>query len=934
MKKLLIFMMLGILTASTIMFNKIEAGSSINEPILNTNYSKEVSDAYTWLCSQQGSAKLDNGELSGFVDSFEDYIAEGQPGTEVFTYDQAIASIAFLTYGDIDRAKIVLDTLKNIQADDGSFVNSYYYTGYWGAELRKHVGPATWVAIAVRNYEQITGDMDTYHNVAIKALDWCLQFQKENGGVAGGLTTWDSPGGAWIDEVWTSTEHNINLYPTLTYFGNTTPSKQDKYLFAATKIKDFLDNVVWDKDNNRFYGGYKNNTQKIDAFVPLDVNPWGVLSLGADYASSIDYIENAAGDPVTHVGTLEYPRYKYTINYNDTDDTMTGYDFDWESDDLAAPDKNGGGSLGADIWLEGTLFMSGAYFSLGQEDKGNEILGEVSKKMADAGSLTGGLPYCVNGTNNNYWKMLQQNCISSTGWFVIVGMSWNPYQADLLEPGRRAASVSFSLDSDQYASEQSLELSSSDANAKIYYTLDGSAPTDSSTLYTGPIQISKDMQVRAVSYVDDFLHSSIVTKNYIIDNTVKPLSTNYETGIYNSQLQVSLHSDTPNVEIYYTLDGSTPTTSSTLYTGSISVEETSNIRAIAFKGGLYHSEELVLNYQINKPLELPEVSVSDNTDGTKQVSLSTTIDDGTIYFSVNEEDPNTNSMQYSAPIAIFKTTTIKLYVVSKTKGKSEIVTQEVAIENNSVETNFKEDNGSLIVTLASAYDWADMHYQVNGGAQMNVRMEKNDAGLPEYTIPNLKENDKVTYSFTYMLPEGAKSSNPVDYIFEHNVKEQSPEIKTNLESKTYDFPQTLELDTSNDKVKYYYIIDGDVSSVAMLYTAPIVISSTHTVEVFAVEEGLAPSNVLKLSIKIDAASSEGDNQSSSSSSQQSQEQQSSSSSASKESQSNTPSSSASSSNQTTNNNNNNNVIIIVVIVVAVVAIAGLGFFGYKKYLKK
>lgn len=36
--------------------------------------------------------------------------------------------------------------------------------------------------------------------------------------------------------------------------------------------------------------------------------------------------------------------------------------------------------------------------------------------------------------------------------------------------------------------------------AKIYYTIDGSTPSDSSTLYTSPIYIDKDTEIRAISY--------------------------------------------------------------------------------------------------------------------------------------------------------------------------------------------------------------------------------------------------------------------------------------------------------------------------------------------------------------------------------------------------------------------------------------------------
>ena len=52
-------------------------------------------------------------------------------------------------------------------------------------------------------------------------------------------------------------------------------------------------------------------------------------------------------------------------------------------------------------------------------------------------------------------------------------------------------------------------------------------------------------------------------------------------GSYSGSIQVTISCATAGASIYYTKDGSTPTTSSTLYTGPITVSSSETIKAIA-----------------------------------------------------------------------------------------------------------------------------------------------------------------------------------------------------------------------------------------------------------------------------------------------------------------------------------------------------------------
>ena len=62
-----------------------------------------------------------------------------------------------------------------------------------------------------------------------------------------------------------------------------------------------------------------------------------------------------------------------------------------------------------------------------------------------------------------------------------------------------------------------LEMKCGTPEAKIYYTLDGSKPTRSSNLYTGPVKLNNTAVVKAVSYAENSLKSEMMVATYIFD---------------------------------------------------------------------------------------------------------------------------------------------------------------------------------------------------------------------------------------------------------------------------------------------------------------------------------------------------------------------------------------------------------------------------------
>ena len=84
-------------------------------------------------------------------------------------------------------------------------------------------------------------------------------------------------------------------------------------------------------------------------------------------------------------------------------------------------------------------------------------------------------------------------------------------------------------------------------------------------------------------------------------------------GTYFGPVDVSMNCSTEGAEIFYTTDGSTPTTSSTLYTAPFTVSEATTVKAISAKDDMV-SEVITASYDIAPSVCLGDLVAMDNNE--------------------------------------------------------------------------------------------------------------------------------------------------------------------------------------------------------------------------------------------------------------------------------------------------------------------------------
>ncbi len=217
-------------------------------------------------------------------------------------------------------------------------------------------------------------------------------------------------------------------------------------------------------------------------------------------------------------------------------------------------------------------------------------------------------------------------------------------------------------------------------SAEIRWTDDGSTPGPGSNLYTGPITVTTTKTLRAIGIRSGYTDSSVAVQLYTIIPVVVAPVMSPVGGTFSGTQSVTLSTTTPSATIYYTTNGTNPTTSSTQYTGAITVASTTTIKAFAVRSGYADSAVTTEVYTIIPVAVMPVLTPTGGTFGsTVTLSMSTTTPGATIYYTTNGSTPSAGSTVYSGSISISATTTVKAIAIKSGYTDSPINTQVYTI---------------------------------------------------------------------------------------------------------------------------------------------------------------------------------------------------------------------------------------------------------------
>jgi len=168
---------------------------------------------------------------------------------------------------------------------------------------------------------------------------------------------------------------------------------------------------------------------------------------------------------------------------------------------------------------------------------------------------------------------------------------------------RPAATPVISPGTGTYISEQTVTITDTTPGATISYLVNGNTPA---IPYTAPIVVSASETIEASAVAPGYTNSSVATAVYTVNLPLAALPVfSVAGGTYATTQTLTITDTTPGAAIYYIIgeqfeDASSevPSTSSTLYTGPITIAASQTVTAIAVAAGYANSNVASATYSI------------------------------------------------------------------------------------------------------------------------------------------------------------------------------------------------------------------------------------------------------------------------------------------------------------------------------------------------
>lgn len=326
---------------------------------------------------------------------------------------------------------------------------------------------------------------------------------------------------------------------------------------------------------------------------------------------------------------------------------------------------------------------------------------------SSGGGTTGTVPFTVEaqtvGYNSTYWSLVSDAAASGGSALkeLVNSTSSAPAAGGLVYTFSLASSSTVYLQLQAKAADTSSDSvwARLDSGSWSQFTFDSSNTyTWRNKSYSSVAAGTHTVELRCRE-MNGLLDLVAVT----LDNgTPPPVGTNLVAapvfspagGTYPTPQNIAITSATSGATIRYTLDGTTPTsTSGIVYASPVNIATTATLQAIAYKSGMTDSTVTSAPYTITaSPPPQVDAPIFDPVGGTyssaQYVTISSATSGATIRYTTNGTSPtSTSGTVYTTPVAIGDTTTLKAIATKSGMTDGSITSATYTITTNGLDPN-------------------------------------------------------------------------------------------------------------------------------------------------------------------------------------------------------------------------------------------------------
>lgn len=241
---------------------------------------------------------------------------------------------------------------------------------------------------------------------------------------------------------------------------------------------------------------------------------------------------------------------------------------------------------------------------------------------------------------------------------VYVGTESQLSVFGLLAGATQAATPSIVPGSETFSRTIQVTITDATPGVTIYYTTDGSTPSTASTPYTNPFSVTATTTINAIAEGPATLASTVASATYTLVSEVAAPTFSPSPGYYSSAVSVAITTTTPNTTIYYTLNGTTPTTGSYVYSNPISVAATEALSAMAVDntGVLSNSPVTSGDYNID-PAGVSSINFASGFTAGKMVLIGNASLNGSALQLTDGKTNEVSAAWYQVPASVQSFTT-------------------------------------------------------------------------------------------------------------------------------------------------------------------------------------------------------------------------------------------------------------------------------------